>query len=231
MKLFLLCSLLVASLAVSSADPSRHACKTILTNGGLSSRYNETIGHAIHSMTVEGLQLFDPLATEDNGVPTVNKNLADRNNLVLPNAPSDPWQTDFGSKTMNIIDAILSRIGTSDDGLGPHWSPIERIAHVFHMWDLWTTIREEAYPDVVENPPSNQVCDCLRNTKDNGIYASVDWVARHYLVATPITLLDRPIPQLTDSSSWSVWKDRLLHYYKDQDLKDAATFLYCVTHK
>lgn len=55
------------------------------------------------------------------------------------------------------------------------------------------------------------------------------WVSDHYAVGTPITLLNRPIPKLTDDASWQVWKDRLLHYYDDSALYDAATYIYCAT--
>lgn len=57
----------------------------------------------------------------------------------------------------------------------------------------------------------------------------MQWVADHYATGTPITLLNRPIPKLTDAASWAVWKDRLLHYYDVSSLVDAATYIYCVT--
>ena len=39
---------------------------------------------------------------------------------MLPYAPEDPHGEDFSTETMNIMDAILSRIGLDDDGLGPN---------------------------------------------------------------------------------------------------------------
>jgi len=205
-------------------------CTSLLQEAGLSLRYNETIGHAIHSMTVEGLQLFNPSTGRLNNVPTVNKDLSDRNKLVLDSAPSDPWGNDFTTETMNIIDNVLSKVGTTDDGLGPHWTPVERLTHVFHMRDVWMTIKTKSYKIVEANPPTEDACLCLRDTKSNGIYNAVEWVAEHYLSGTPITLLNRAIPPLTDASSWAVWKERLLHYYKEDALFDAAMYLYCATH-
>ena len=181
-------------------------------------------------MTVEGLQLFNPSAGRLNNVPTVNKDLSDRNKLVLDSAPSDPWGNDFTTQTMNIIDNVLSKVGTTDDGLGPHWTPVERLTHVFHMRDVWMTIKTKSYKIVEANPPTEDACLCLRDTKSNGIYNAVEWVAEHYLSGTPITLLNRAIPPLTDASSWAVWKERLLHYYKEDALFDAAMYLYCATH-
>ena len=54
---------------------------------------------------------------------------------------------------MNTIDRILSQIGKSDDGLGSYWSPIERVAHVFHMWDLWYEVLNVYNDEVVGKPP------------------------------------------------------------------------------
>jgi len=71
---------------------------------------------------------------------------------VLPYAPEDPRGEDFTTETMNIMDAILSRIGLDDDGLGPNWSSTERIVHKFHMIDVWHRVKE-VYQEVLENPP------------------------------------------------------------------------------
>jgi len=209
---------------------SSSGCTLLLQEAGLSSRYNETIGHAIHSMTVEGLQLFNPAIGQVNQVPTVNKDLSNRNKMVLDSAPSDPWGSDFTTQTMNIIDNVLSKVGTTDDGFGPNWTPMGRLVHVFHMWDVWMTIKTKSYPLVEASPPAEDVCICLRDTKSNGIYNAVEWVAEHYLGGTLLSLLNREIPPLTDASSYAVWKNRLVHYYKEDALRDAALYLYCATH-
>lgn len=71
---------------------------------------------------------------------------------MLPFAPEEPRGEDFTTETMNIMDAILSRIGKDDDGLGPNWSSTERIVHKFHMIDVRHRVRE-VYQEVLENPP------------------------------------------------------------------------------
>lgn len=71
---------------------------------------------------------------------------------MLPFASEEPRGEDFTTETMNIMDAILSRIGKDDDGLGPNWSSTERIVHKFHMIDVWHRVRE-VYQEVLENPP------------------------------------------------------------------------------
>ena len=70
---------------------------------------------------------------------------------------------------MNLIDTVLSHVGVQDDGLGPAWSTVERIAHMFHMIDLWETIRPEFEGLVKYNPVPKETCDCLLDIKNNGI--------------------------------------------------------------
>lgn len=219
--------LLIGALLCSSAA-AQSSCSELYASYDLSKNFNETIAHTIHSMNVQGLRLFNQRATENNRVPTVNHNIWDEEHLVLPYAPEDPRGEDFTTETMNIMDAILSRIGLDDDGLGPNWSSTERIVHKFHMIDVWHRVKE-VYQEVLENPPQDDLCDCLLETTSNGIYQAVHWVAEHYKSGTPITLLNRPIPKLKDADSWKVWRSRLLYYYKRPSLYDSSLFLYCAT--
>ena len=221
--------LIAIVLLVNLAFVAAGDCDTLYKEQGLSSNYNETIAHAIHSMTVQGLRLFNRRATENNKIPTVNADLSS-SQKVLPYAPDVSLGTDFTTEPMNRVDDILGHIGNEKDGLGPNWSPIERVAHKFHMQDLWETILP-VYGRVVESPrpPTDQVCGCLLDTASNGIYDAVEWIAKHYESGTPITLLNRPIPKLTDANAWAVWKSRLLYYYDTPALHDAAVFLYCAT--
>jgi len=53
----------------------------------MSSRFNETIARALHSMTVEGLQLFNPIHAKYNSIPTINQDTASKEK-ILPYASS-----------------------------------------------------------------------------------------------------------------------------------------------
>lgn len=104
MKGFL--AILLVTLAVVHAVPSPR-CLIQLRAAGLSPNFNETIAHAIHSMTVQGLQLFNPRAHPDNNIPTVNHNLHDKSGVtVLMYAPNDPLPSDYFGFTMNMIDKV-----------------------------------------------------------------------------------------------------------------------------
>lgn len=50
---------------------------------------------------------------------------------------------DFAGETMNTIDTVLSELGQPTDGLGPNWSPLDRLIHQLHMKDLWTKLRTQ----------------------------------------------------------------------------------------
>jgi hypothetical protein len=118
-------------------------------------------------------------------------------------------------------------IGKSDDGLGPHWSSTERIAHKFHMWDLWLRLQKEVRE--LTPKPTSSVCRCVLDVESNGVLKAVQWIAEHYESGTPITLLDRPVPKLVDWKTWEFWKNDLLHYYTPEALHDAAIYLHCAT--
>ncbi len=215
--------IIVCCLALATAAPQTSRCHKLLIEAGFSSNFNETIAHAIHSMTVQGLQMFNPRATEDNHIPTVNM---DRRapEKVIPYAPNDFVGSDFSTLSMNTIDKLLSN---DNDGL---WSPLGRIMHKFHMMDLWNRVHDVYQSTVVRAPPNEEICSCLTDTRGNGILQAVHWVSDHYDSGTLLlTLLNRPIPKLTDADAWGIWKARLLYYYRPRYLEDAAQFLYCAT--
>ena len=78
MKLGLLAVAIAATnAAVLTRSDATSDCRDLYSSYNLSPNFNETIAHAIHSMTVQGLRMFNPRATEDNTVPTVNHDISD----------------------------------------------------------------------------------------------------------------------------------------------------------
>ncbi|CAF0927236.1 unnamed protein product [Didymodactylos carnosus] len=218
---------LIGVYAVNGATLLGNRCQAEFRKAHLSKNLNVSVAHTIHSLTVPALRLFNPRATVDNHIPTVNQNLHGTGPKVVMYAPDEILPTGYYGFTMQMIDKILSMIGKQDDGLGPHWSAVERIAHKFHMWDLWARLQPEV--EKLNPKPSEKLCACLLDTEKNGILEAVQWIANHYESGTPITLLDRPIPKLVDAKAWDFWKNDLLHYYDAESLHDAATYLHCAT--
>ena len=215
-------------LAVAVAEPVPVAfkrCDAMFPKAYLTNTYWEAIAHAIHSMDLDSLKQFQPNAGENNKVPTVNLNLHN-GPKVLDSAPQlEQPSPDFATDAMALVDTVLARVGKSDDGLGPNWTPLERIVHNFHMRDLWAKIK----PVFDKIQVDDDVCECLTSDlKSNGIRPAVEWIANHYARGTPITLLNRPIPVLNDHKTWSIWRQRLIHYYTPSAIHDAAYFLKCL---
>merc|ERR1719499_322829 len=196
---------------------------------GVSSAYDEHIGHAIHSMTLQHPSMFNPATPGNNGVPTVNMDLASPHKL-LANAPSVELGNNFATPAFNRISWVLEHMDTGDDGLGPNWLPQERIVHAFHMQDLWERIRR-VYINLKDIP--DKTCQCLLRTGSNGIEERLEWIHDRYKVDTPISLHEwgTQIPKLTTSDSWKEWEKRFSYYYTSAGDEDAAIYLKCALAK
>lgn len=72
--------LVVLGLSLTLAEaldvPIQRNCAKLSPDSGLAPNYHENIAHAVHSMTVQGLRMFNPQATVKNAVPTVNLNVS-----------------------------------------------------------------------------------------------------------------------------------------------------------
>jgi len=225
MLVFAVISLLVVAAVADPVPVALKRCDVMFPKAELTNTYWEAIAHAVHSMDLDSLRQFQPNSGSDNIVPTVNLNLH-TGPKVLDSAPQlQPPSPDFATDAMALVDSVLSRVGQSDDGLGPNWTPLERVVHNFHMRDLWAKIKPVF--DQIQVQPD--VCRCLTaDLKANGIRPAVEWIANHYARGTPITLLNRPIPVLSDHKTWTIWRQRLIHYYTPAAIHDAAYFLKCL---
>ncbi len=128
MKTFI--AILLTIVAIAHASPTAR-CSKYLQDAGLSSNFNESIAHAIHSMTVQGLQLFNRRANENNKIPTVNHNLhVEKGARVLMYAPNDPLPSDYFDFTMNMIDKVRR-------SFLPSQAETHQSLHVIDLVDGW----------------------------------------------------------------------------------------------
>lgn len=58
-------------------EAEKPSCSELYYLYDMSDNFNETIAHTIHSMTVQGLRMFNPRATKENNVPTINHDVSD----------------------------------------------------------------------------------------------------------------------------------------------------------
>merc|ERR1712166_629066 len=208
-KMMMLLRFVVVFAALANALPS-DMCGSHLKDAGVSTRFDETVAHAIHSITANELMKFSKDVTPDNGIPTVNRAISlEPSEKVLPNAPHVEVPHDFVTEAMNLFDLTLT--------------------HAFHMRDLWGKVRLQ-YTTITN--VTDTACDCLLNTKDNGIHARLEWIAQEYTHNTPISLHEwgSKIPKLT-LATWPEWKKRLSYYYDPQSVKDAAVYLACALNR
>merc|ERR1712195_291949 len=219
----LVIALAFVTLAFAAPTPQ---CPSIIKEAGVSLKFDETIAHAIHSITLNELRKFNPTTTTENGVPTVNRAIAGQpEDKVVADAPELKLAGDFETESMNLFDLTLAHASDRSDGLGDNWNPLERVAHMFHMRDLWARVRREY---VATSNVTEAACSCLTDTQHNGIGARLLWIAKEYTHDTPISLHEwgSKIPKLT-LATWPEWKKRLSYYYDPQSVKDAAVYLKC----
>lgn len=150
--------------------------------------------------------------------------------------------TSFSTDAMNVIDRVLSSIGTKTDLLNESWTPLERVVHAFHMRDLWAKLKPVFDSITVDD----DACDCLSHISTSGIKNGLENMAEQMvhpysgryeyikdLKSTPyangdhFTLADRQVPPLTDAETWKRWKEDLKFYYGEASLRDVAYFLRC----
>ena len=63
----------------------------------------------------------------------------------------------------------------SDFGI-KNYNVLEQIGHVMHMAEMWTDAKEY-YEQLKQNPPSDDVCECVTDLEETGIMASLQLLA------------------------------------------------------
>ena len=139
-----------------------------MDNAGLSQRFPGAVSHAIHSLSLQDLRhYFEPKATEENGIPTINLDLK-ADDMVLPNAPNTMYEEGFMSMGLRAVDQVLSHMDNSDWDLG-RYTILEKLVHSLHMQEVWQMMKPH-YDQLVANPfMDKQVCPCVKDIENNGV--------------------------------------------------------------
>jgi len=220
----MIAALLLGSCAVAGAHYNSEECHPYYAGAGLSVAWNETIAHAMHSMTVQHLRMFNPAATVQNSIPTVDRNSKTIPWELLPSAPDMPVKENaFATPAMNLIDHILSGMGHGHDGLGIYTNGVERIVHEFHMRDLYERVLK-IYQTLPE--PLAALCDCLSDTASNGINEAMKV---YKFVIFEHGIHTGTFPRLVDTASWVEGKKVWAPWYEKSALYDVAVYLKCAT--
>eukprot|EP00092_Neocalanus_flemingeri_P044481 GFUD01049341.1.p1 GENE.GFUD01049341.1~~GFUD01049341.1.p1 ORF type:complete len:406 (+),score=108.00 GFUD01049341.1:162-1220(+) len=101
---------------------------------------------------------FDPLATENNTIPTVNIELGEDQPPVLLYAP-DRRSDVFKSSGMRALDMVLSNMDNENWGVKAY-DTVLRIVHEMHMNEIWTHAGE-FYKELQKKPLPQDICSCI----------------------------------------------------------------------
>jgi len=131
------------------------------------------VGHAIHSITVQDIQQFEPAFTRNNSIPTINRDLKSDVPILLyaPEASASPYE----NHGMRVLDAVLSHV-TDHNYEFKRFTPLERVVHAFHMQELWSRAGR-VYKTLNNQPPTPETCRCAIDIDNNGIMKTLRYLA------------------------------------------------------
>lgn len=155
---------------------TQEQCWPIMEKVGLSKQFPLRTGHTIHSLTLQDIwHYFDLNATATNKVPTVNRDL-NAKDAILEHAPNVGYEDKFQTMAMRGVDEILSHMDNPQYSTFAYYSPLEKLVHGLHMQEMWT-MTSQSYQELVKNPPSKEVCSCVKDVANNGILKMLHYIA------------------------------------------------------
>lgn len=194
----LLCLFLCGS--VLGTENKTDLCREVFEVHNISTIFPKAVAHSTHSITLDDLQFyFDENIGEENGVETVNLDLTG-DPPILPNAPPAEMSP-LVTRGFQTVDRVLSHMDNKN-WMAKHYNTLERIVHAFHMQEIWTKA-SKAYQEFRDNPPNDEICDCVTDTDANGIHEE--------LKKTALRLRE---PDLLYEYCKSTAKDRLEKKYR-----------------
>ena len=162
---------------------TRSTCCKVMENAGIElSSFDKSVAHGIHSISVEQLNyFFNGKVTEHNNIPTTNINLYSVERL-LPNAPRVKKNPIFLSRTMKMLDFILSNNDDTRGFLISGLSSLDKLVHNAHMEELYAKTKI-VYDDIISNPPQDlRLCNCVTDENSNGIMEKLDLYATSFRI-------------------------------------------------
>ena len=214
---------------------TRSTCCKVMENAGIElSTFNKSVAHGIHSISMEQINsLFNGKVTEHNNVPTTNLNLYS-DKRVLPYAPKVNKNPIFLTRTMNMIDFILSNNDDTRGFLISGLPSLEKLVHSAHMEELYARTKI-VYEDIISNPPQDlNLCNCVTDENSSGIIGYLDLYATRFRVSFrdfKSGFTDTQ-PSLETSQDWRKWSEGLHGTMMTKnETYNLAMYLYCKLHK
>jgi len=161
-------ALVFLGLASAASTGGGGDCPSILEQtSALSDIFAKRIAHGIHSLTLADLRYyFNPNANETNNIPTINRNLT--SSIPILNDAPDIGRSDR-FKTMGLLVAEEVLLNENQNWDLKNADTLEKLVHALHMHEMWTET-SKLYKQILENPPASNICPCLADVENNGIY-------------------------------------------------------------
>ena len=87
-------------------DLFRKVCQDELNAAGISSSFARNVAHRLHSLSLEDIQMFFKTDLgEENGIPTVNKDL-ESDTRILENTPRVDLDMKFTTPALRYMDLV-----------------------------------------------------------------------------------------------------------------------------
>ena len=125
------------------------------------------IAHGIHSLTLADLRhYFNPNANETNNIPTVNRNLSS-SEPILNDAPDIGRSDRFQTMGLQVAEEVV--LNEDRDWDLHNADTLDKLLHALHMHEMWMET-SRIYKNLISNPPNTNICPCLVDVENNGIY-------------------------------------------------------------
>jgi len=132
--------------------------------------------HGLHSIHLEEIRhFFEPLATEDNKIPVVNKDLSSRQTILF-DAPLAGYDEHFHTMALKVMAFFMRNDGKDffEQGL----NTLEKLTHQYHMHEIYAAA-VPIYKKMKENPPTDpELCGCVNDITGNGILSELAHIAK-----------------------------------------------------
>ena len=108
------------------------------------------------------------MATENNTIPVINKNLSS-SVPILNNAPKKDITSHFKTSGLQVAEEVLLHTGERDWDIG-NSDVLGKMVHALHMHEMWYEA-SIIYKQILDNAPTeSDLCPCLIDVEANGIY-------------------------------------------------------------
>jgi len=152
-------------------------CLEIMARNGLNfSSFWHGAAHGLHSIHLEEIRhFFEPLATENNKIPVVNKILSSQQTILF-DAPLAGYDEHFYTMALKVM-AFFMR-NDAEDFFEQGLNTLEKLTHQYHMHEIYAAAAP-IYKKMKENPPTDpELCGCVNDITGNGILTELVNIAK-----------------------------------------------------